>query len=456
MITSLKISPPTNYQENIKQLPSTSLEMKVLLNICWEDPEKTKLSPVIRAKHYKRNQVINIITDPLIADEVAKYHRDNNLTGPFKIVRRFLVKWLFGDNSILTCQPHESKELRGILKSFMTSIKIDRLVLACQQQFNQLTASWGKDVNLSKELPLLIGRIGLRELMGFSGDISLLCQNTQVITSPKAKNLSLWEKLKSFLSEPLAMRSISKEVRVHLFNELNQQPEAQHPYLRRMWEYCVQTEKSPQQAFEKLAHNLIVVFFAFEETTPSFLAHLLWKISELPNLQIKYSNIAKEAAKHLPDHPQKYYDALEPFDNLIEEGLRLFSPAGFDRVLDKDVIIQFKDKEYKMYAGEKIEYIPYLSGQSENTFNNPQEFNDERFAKEGKSAITQGRLFAKHFGSGMHACPGEKVARAQIRIITALFLEKFQLTSTIETLEFYQKSVLKSYQNIIVQPKANE
>ena len=439
--------------------PTSSLNMNALINICWEDKDQTKLLSVVKAKHYKRDQTIHIINELEIIEQMGRYHRD---AGPFKIVRQFFVKKFLGDDSFLTCNASDTKELRGILINFLKKIKNEDLVTICFQQFEKFTKNWKDHVNLSQEIPLLIAHIGIREILGFTGDIDKLCCAIQTVSAVEPKNQSFWKKSVRGLSEFYARWTISSEIRNHLKAELAKEEDLQHPYLKAMHAYALtkfkltRNEAFPKEALDMLVHVWIVLLNALQEPISSLVTHLTWKIAQETEIQREFAEIAIEAKKFLPDHPQQYFHAIDPFKALIEEGLRLFSPTGFDRTMEEDKLVTFANNDYKFAVGEKIEYIPYLIGQSPQLFKNPEKLDPSRFSQLASHSDQMGKNLPKHFGLGVHICPGQEKARSIMNIVISLILGTFSFTTKIDKLTFYQKSILKSYEEVIVQIKRNK
>lgn len=437
-----------------EQLPVSQEDLQALTHLLSEDSQPTTLLPIVRLRHpTRKHQVINLVTQANVAEKISEYFRQGSNT-PFKTKRSLIARLMLGDDSILTCDAHENQHLRKILASYIRSLRQDRFVNLCHQQFDKMTQTWMGHVNLEKEIPLLISRIGVKEVMGFTGDIEKICQDVQIMVQGPLKKGSLWQKVKNFVLRVKTTWFFPSEIRNHLQAQAHLSEKDQNAYYKAMKKHLIaqhgldENAPLPKKAIETLIHNYTVILFGFQETTSSLLKHLLWQLAKKPELQEKYRTIAYEAQKYLIHDPQKYLEALKPFDALVEEALRMFSPTGFDRTLNENLTLRIDDKEYTMLKGEKIEYIPYLAGRSSENFKNPEEFDDARFSSKERSEASEGRKFALHFGSGKHHCVGESYARLKVKLLVAMIVDKFHLSTQVEQLNFYLHTVLKSYEDV--------
>lgn len=126
----------------------------------------------------------------------------------------------------------------------------------------------------------------------------------------------------------------------------------------------------------------------------------------------------KEDYNHLEN-----YEKSEFLDAVISESLRMVPPAShiFPKIITKDL----KLGKYTLKKGSQM-FFPLIIYQfSEKIFENPKEFNEERFNEKSKRKIPRNAYMP--FYSGRRSCVGRYLAELIQRMIVVEFLSAFEI-----------------------------
>ncbi|UJR37335.1 hypothetical protein I4U23_030043 [Adineta vaga] len=127
---------------------------------------------------------------------------------------------------------------------------------------------------------------------------------------------------------------------------------------------------------------------------------------------------------------------------VMKETLRLYPPLI---LLMRKVAEPISYNGYVLSKGDIAVVVPPIAHQLPNVFQNPTEFNPERFL--GENAEDQIEKFSFiAFGGGRHSCLGERFAYLQVKTIWSILLRKFDF-------EVCQQHPLPDYSVLVVGPK---
>lgn len=419
-------------------------------------------------------KITHTVTAHEIAGKFGQYFRCGDKESIFKRNdSTSAFKRLFGGDSFGTCPPDICVNLRLFFISYLQSKGAEKLISLWHSFLAEAVESWhaGANLVLTEVVPLLICKISGNGILGFkenNGNIERLSKAITMLTQPKAQDSALFKNINTTARDSwniwIATSLVRKELAasLQLFKQ-NPQPPQNNLFFNMAYYFetkNVNLTEAPaiDNTLEALTHNYLFLLFAFQVTTSSVIIHILWELSKDPVAQEKYREIAKKAELSLDSTGEineecykKYHEQLKPFNALVAEGLRLYSPAGFTRQLQYDALLTYGDgEEYPLCKGDLVEYWPYAAGQDPEVFNNPAQFNEKRFCPMGQEQDDAEKNNAYHFGTGRHVCPVAPYAYSQIKVILAYLLGKFSFSTTQQTINLNMQHVLSSDEPIVV------
>lgn len=196
----------------------------------------------------------------------------------------------------------------------------------------------------------------------------------------------------------------------------------------------IQNRRSAEPAHDLLGHliaagldddrirdQMLTMLIAGHDTSTALLAWTFYLLGKHPAV---YSRLEAELDHQLqgqaPLSPTGWQPAL--LDDVIKESLRLYPPIHLgNRQVKEDVCLG----ELSVPAGERLFYSIYLSHRDAAVWEDPDQFNPQRF--------TQGRRHPPFayvpFGGGPRACMGAAFSQAEARLVLARLLQThhFQL-----------------------------
>jgi cytochrome P450 len=192
--------------------------------------------------------------------------------------------------------------------------------------------------------------------------------------------------------------------------------------------------------------SLFSMYFAGSDTTSGLLNYLLWQLGKHPEIQEKIYQEIHSSQENL----FTYANHSLTINQLFSESMRLYTPTYvIGRIAACPLLCTVKDKagntvfKRKLRKNEKLLSMPTFAARDPLIFENPDQFNPQRFP----AALKSYSWFA--FGDGTHACPGQWLARAEISLFVALLVKKYKFSSSPEN-EFQQLGYisLKSSENV--------
>ena len=168
---------------------------------------------------------------------------------------------------------------------------------------------------------------------------------------------------------------------------------------------------------EKIIDELFVLLFAGFETTSNTLSWLLYLLAD--NKEIKEKLTASLAGGNIQEAAQNEY-----LKATVHEVMRLYPAAWMsERVALKDEALE----EFSIPKGTHIMIFTYGAHRNAKLWDSPDEFQPERFLKDGK--VTKVKGFTP-FGVGPRMCIGNHFALAEIMFFVHAFFEKFDVETT--------------------------
>ncbi len=184
---------------------------------------------------------------------------------------------------------------------------------------------------------------------------------------------------------------------------------------------------------EEAIDHIAFIFLAGHETSASALTWTLYLLAKSPELQDELLEEIQTISGGEPiqfEHIKK----LEKTGNVFKEALRLYPPVSF---LMREASCPVEMRNKKVDEGSLVVASPWLIQRSSNHWQNPHEFDPERFDKNNEAAqqrcpmhadsLSQGFL---PYGKGARVCMGAAFAHQEAVIIMANIISTFKMTYT--------------------------
>lgn len=181
---------------------------------------------------------------------------------------------------------------------------------------------------------------------------------------------------------------------------------------------------------ERIRDELITMFFAAHETTALTLTYTLFLLADDAEVGEKLRSELDETLDG--DFPApEHLDDLEYTEQVIDEALRLYSPA---HSLFREATTDVEIDGYTIPEGDVL-YLPqWVVHRDERWWDEPTAFKPERF--DGSDDDRPSFAFFP-FGAGPRRCIGEQFARAEAKLVIAAFADAFEFERETETFEMY-------------------
>lgn len=194
-------------------------------------------------------------------------------------------------------------------------------------------------------------------------------------------------------------------------------------------------ERETKKKFEqKQIYEIIMSFlFAGHETTATTLSWLLFHIAKDNSLQSKLN----DEIKSMPKTPL--------LNAAIKETMRLY-PAGW--VISRNLTETCNINGYTLKKNRIIVMCPFVTHRDPRWWNEPEKFVPERFLSEEISNLPKGAYLP--FSLGKRNCIGARFAELEMTLFIARFLERYEITTNMETVGLKGFVTLKSDRKILL------
>ena len=198
-------------------------------------------------------------------------------------------------------------------------------------------------------------------------------------------------------------------------------------------------EQSPQLDLQ-LEADALTIAIAGTDTTAAALTGTLWFLATHPEhiliLRNELANIAFDPTA--PDHAK--LASLRHLRAVIDESLRLSPPApitGIGWRMTPPTGLQLGSRFIP--GGVQVFVAPYITHHDERFFVNAEAFIPERWTDSKAELVREGSLFMP-FSMGPHGCVGKALALAEIRLVVASLVARFNIeVGSGETQETFRK-----------------
>jgi len=172
---------------------------------------------------------------------------------------------------------------------------------------------------------------------------------------------------------------------------------------------------------ELLRDEIVALFVAGFDTSATALGWVWYLLSSYPSVEAK---LQAELTEVLSGRTPTYEDIprLKYTKMLIQEAMRLYPPVW---ILSMTNIADDEICNYQIPAGSMIVLSPYVTHHHPDFWDNPEEFEPERWLPE--RCVDRLRYAYLPFGGGPRQCLGDVFVTTEIQLILAMVSQKFRL-----------------------------
>jgi cytochrome P450 len=167
--------------------------------------------------------------------------------------------------------------------------------------------------------------------------------------------------------------------------------------------------------------ELMTIFLAGHETTGCGLAWTLYAIAEHPEvgrrLEAELASVLGGRVPAADDLPRLPY-----LSRVVDESLRRYPPIW---LFPRDANADGELGGYRILANTSILLTPYASHHNPAYWDDPEEFDPDRFLPERSAG--RPRYAYLPFGGGRRQCIGYYLALLELRLIVAMVVQRFRL-----------------------------
>jgi cytochrome P450 len=171
----------------------------------------------------------------------------------------------------------------------------------------------------------------------------------------------------------------------------------------------------------QLRDEVITLFIAGHDTTANALTWTFYLLAKYPEaderLRAELDEVLDGAVPTVTDLPKLPYGRM-----VIEEAMRLYPPAW---ITDRQAVKEDEILGHRIPAGGHVIISPYVTHRLPTLWENPENFDPDRFSPEQVS--TRPRYAYFPFGGGPRQCIGKGMALMEAHLILASVIQRYRL-----------------------------
>lgn len=180
-------------------------------------------------------------------------------------------------------------------------------------------------------------------------------------------------------------------------------------------------EEGKPLSLSELKDQILLLLFAGHETLTSSLVSFCLLMAQYPEVLAKIRQEQQELNLSFPLTLEQL-KKMTYLEQVLKEVLRLIPPVGGGF---REVIEPFEYQGYHIPQGWIIQYQIGYTHQDQSLYDQPQNFDPDRFAPE-RTEDKQSSFGYIPFGGGLRECIGKEFARLEMRILATLLAHQYQ------------------------------
>ena len=208
-------------------------------------------------------------------------------------------------------------------------------------------------------------------------------------------------------------------------------------------------EDGTKMSNQQLLDESLIIYVAGHETTAIAMAWAVYLIATHPNVEAKLvQSIADDLKGEAPSFSN--LRSLTYTTQVIEEAMRLYPPAW---LVDREAINDDEVDGIKIKKGIPISCLIYSMHRHPDFWENPNDFDPERFSSENKKKHVPFSYIP--FGGGPRLCIGNNFAMMEMQLIIAMIFNKysFELIQDKGSIDIQPMITLRPKNGIVVKIK---
>ena len=183
-----------------------------------------------------------------------------------------------------------------------------------------------------------------------------------------------------------------------------------------------QMVRHPGMTDDLIRDQILTMLIAGHDTSTALLAWALHLFGKHPEVMIQARDEV-DSIIATDEVTITHVDGLDYLDAMIKETLRLYPPIHVgNRIVNDDTTIS----GYELKAGTRVMASIYLSHRDERYWEEPLEFNPQRFGPDGERVPPFTYI---PFGGGPRVCIGATFAQVEAKVVLARIIQQFTLES---------------------------
>lgn len=175
---------------------------------------------------------------------------------------------------------------------------------------------------------------------------------------------------------------------------------------------------------KQLRDEALTLFLAGHDSTAILLSWMFYLVSVnesvLKRLRAEWDTVLGDSEIEFKSLQNLKYTLA-----VIDETLRLYPPAY---IIGRQTTDDYKLGDYVIPAGAPVVISPYVMGRSRKYFENPDEFDPDRWTTEFRNSLPKGAFIP--FGGGKRTCIGEYFAKIEAMTVMISILMKYNIKYT--------------------------
>eukprot|EP01095_Lingulamoeba_sp_RSL-Kostka_P006771 TRINITY_DN2141_c0_g1_i1.p1 TRINITY_DN2141_c0_g1~~TRINITY_DN2141_c0_g1_i1.p1 ORF type:complete len:476 (-),score=122.39 TRINITY_DN2141_c0_g1_i1:249-1676(-) len=383
----------------------------------------SKYGDVVEFYLSPESRIISIQDPVLIKQTLSMGDRPRDL---FKFIEP-----LFGEYNFQVYNAEDAKNTRRLVNKGFNHLIIKEKMNDFIQMSQSLFDQWEEDYKNGKSIPMQ------QSLLKYSFESSLFLASD--VTLPEEKFLTFYNSYNITINAYIAKQyGLPVEVTDEELGEASD-------FLTKTWKEIydlhevkdeenlltiLKTKIDPVTGEKFTEENAIMILSIFilaayhtSVVATSFVIYLLCLHEDTQE------EVRNEINQYLPDNQELTYDNIKDLpllNRVINESLRLYTPGPFAaRITTEPITIKSDEKQYNLPENTTIFYPICCLHINEKYWDNPLDFNPDRFLKENTKK--RHALAFSPFGFGLRKCPGNVAAWNSIRSLLCQILRRYRL-----------------------------
>lgn len=171
----------------------------------------------------------------------------------------------------------------------------------------------------------------------------------------------------------------------------------------------------------EIRDQVMTLMFAGHDTSTSTVTFALWELAHHPDVLERLTAELDRVLAGAPPTIDQLERELPYLDLVVDEVLRLYPPAWIG---PRRAVRDFEFGGYSVPRGAYVNYVSWASHRLPEVFPEPEAFVPERFTRERKAALPRGAYVP--FGGGKRVCIGKRFGQIEVKLVTAMLLQRFR------------------------------